>query len=112
MITMVETLGYFSAALAVVVILVNIITQVVKGFTYDKIPTRVVAFITAIVLCVAAVYVYCAVKSIPVAWYYVVGAIVGGFVAAYGAMYGYDNLYGELGKAIKNLLGGGKNGVQ
>ena len=41
MITMVETLGYFSAALAVVVILVNIITQVVKGLMYDKIPTRV-----------------------------------------------------------------------
>ena len=101
---MIETLGYFSAALAVVVVLVNIITQVVKGFTYDKIPTRVVAFVTAVLLCVAAV------KNVAITWYYVACALVGGFVAAYAAMYGYDNLYKELRSAVKNLLGGENNG--
>ena len=107
---MIETLGRFSAALAVIVALVNIITQAVKGFTYDKIPTRVIAFITAVVLCVATMCASCAVENVAITWYYVACAIVGGFVAAYAAMFGYDNLYKELRNAVKNLIGGKENG--
>ena len=106
----VETVGYFSAALAVLVVVVNIITQVIKGFTYDKIPTRVVAVIVSVALSLAAMFTLCAVKDLPVAWYYVVGSIVVGFIAAYGAMYGYDTLYKEFWNAIKNLIGGGNDG--
>lgn len=107
---MIETISYFSAALAVLVILANIITQVVKGFTYDKIPTRIVAVIVAMVLSIIAMVVWCLIHSVGIVWYYIAGAIIISFIVAYCAMYGYDNLYGEFVQAFKNLIGGGNNG--
>lgn len=107
---MIEDTSLLAGAFAVTVILTNIITQVIKGATWDKIPTRVVALITAEALSVAEAVIYCTATGVTERWQYILavaGAVVGGFVAAYAAMYGYDNLYGELAEAVKKLLHSG-----
>lgn len=103
---MIENLSIIAALFAAAVALVNIITQVVKQVTYDCVPTRVVAVIIAVTLCVAGVCAYCQIAGEGITWYIVVGAVAAGFVAAYCAMFGYDNLYNELAEAVKKITGG------
>ena len=78
--------------IGLLVALTNIITQVVKQVTWDKLPTNVVAVIVAMVLTVAAGIAYCQVKTVAITWYLVVGQVVGGFAVAYAAMFGFDKL--------------------
>lgn len=78
--------------IGLLVALTNIITQVVKQVTWDKLPTNVVAVIVAMVLTVAAGIAYCQVKTVAITWYLVVGLVVGGFAVAYAAMFGFDKL--------------------
>lgn len=78
--------------IGLLVALTNIITQVLKQVTWDKLPTNVVAVIVAMVLTVAAGIAYCQVKTVAITWYLVVGLVVGGFAVAYAAMFGFDKL--------------------
>ncbi len=78
--------------IGLLVALTNIITQVLKRVTLDKLPTNVVAVIVAMVLTVAAGIAYCQVKTVAITWYLVVGLVVGGFAVAYAAMFGFDKL--------------------
>lgn len=91
--------------LAILVILTNIIVQVIKDFSglKDK-PTKVVTTVIAIMLCVLGTIAYCEIFSIALAWYIIVASIILGFIVAYGAMFGFDNLYGDLLDKIKELL--------
>lgn len=100
----VEMISIGVALLGVLVALVNIITQVVKKFTYDKVPTRVIAVVVAVLLTVAIVVALCQIYVIPIEWYYIGAAVVIGFIVAYGAMFGYDNLYKELWSALKKVF--------
>jgi hypothetical protein len=83
--------------IGVLVALTNIIVQVLKQATWDKLPTNLVAVLVAMVLTVAAGLAYCQIKSVTVAWYLVASLIVGGFAVAYAAMFGYDKLKEALG---------------
>lgn len=76
----------------VLVIVTNIIVQVVKKVTWDKLPTNILATLVAIVLTLGAFFAYCQIKSITVAWYMVAAAAVLGFFVAYAAMFGFDKL--------------------
>ena len=76
----------------VLVIVTNIIVQVVKKVTWDKLPTNILATLVAIVLTLGAFFAYCQVKSITVVWYTVAAAVVLGFFVAYAAMFGFDKL--------------------
>lgn len=78
--------------IGLLVALTNIITQVLKRVTWDKLPTNVVAVIVAMVLSIAAGIAYCQVKTVAITWYLVVGLVVGGFAVAYAAMFGFDKL--------------------
>ncbi len=78
--------------LTVLVGLTNIITEVVKKITWDKIPSSLLAFIVAIVLSIAALFIYLAIMSYTFVWYYLVLAIIIGFMTAYAAMFGFDKL--------------------
>lgn len=91
--------------LAVLVIVTNIIVQVIKSFSglKDK-PTKVVATVVAIILCVGATIAYCQIANVVLAWYTVVASIILGFIVAYGAIFGFDNLYGEFLDKIKKLF--------
>ena len=74
------------------VTLTNIVVEVIKKITWDKLPTNLVATIVAEVLTLVTFFAYTSYKSINVVWYSVVSAIVVGIMVAYAAMYGFDKL--------------------
>lgn len=73
-------------------ILTNIVVQVIKGITYDKIPTNLLAFIVAFIVTGCAFYIWISVKGITVAIWMVIGAIGLAFAVALAAMFGFDKL--------------------
>ena len=93
------------------VVLTNIIVEVLKKFTWDKIPTNFLVVCIAIPLTVTAFYAWAAWSGITVVWYYVAGAVVLGFLVAYAAMFGFDKLREALSKvhALK-VQNGNENG--
>lgn len=73
-------------------ILTNIVVQVIKGITYDKIPTNLLAFIVAFIVTGCAFYVWISVEGITVASWMIVGTIGLAFAVALAAMFGFDKL--------------------
>lgn len=73
-------------------VLTNIIVQVVKKATWDKIPTNLVALVVAVLLTMAVFFAFAQTQSIKITWYLIVAALVVGFMVAYAAMFGYDKL--------------------
>ena len=73
-----------------ITVLTNIIVQVVKNITWDKIPTNLVALIVAEALTLASGGGYASIHAITITWYMVVAAIVVGLMSAYAAMFGFD----------------------
>jgi len=99
-----ESMLNWSAILSligVLVVLTNIIVQVLKKLTWDKLPTNILAVIIAMVLTLAAFFAYCQIKCIAIAWYMAVAAIVLGFLVAYAAMFGFDKLKEALAQLNK-----------
>ena len=78
-------------ALALMIV-TNIIVEVVKGLTWGKLPTNVLAFFVAMAVTLLAFFAMCQIAGVPVTWYMVVGAIVLGFFVCFAAMYGFDKL--------------------
>jgi len=76
----------------VLVVVVNIITQVLKKVTWDKLPTNVMAVVISMVVTLLAFFAYCQINSVAITWYLVAGAVVLGFLVAYAAMFGFDKL--------------------
>lgn len=76
----------------VLVIVTNIIVQVLKKLTWDKLPTNILATLVALLLTLAAFFAYCQINGITVVWYMVAAAVVLGFFVAYAAMFGFDKL--------------------
>ena len=75
-----------------ITVLTNIIVQVVKHITWDKLPTNFVALAVAELLTLATGGAYAQIHTIPITWYLVIGAVVVGFMSAYAAMFGFDKL--------------------
>ena len=67
--------------IGVLVALVNIITEVIKKLTWDKLPTSLVAAIISEVLTLVAFFAYIQIKDITL-----------GIMVAYAAMFGFDKL--------------------
>lgn len=76
----------------VLVVITNIMVQVLKRVTWDKLPTNILAVIISMALTLAAFFAYCQIKGVTVVWYMVVAAVVLGFFVAYAAMFGFDKL--------------------
>ena len=85
-------LTIFIPVLGALVALTNIIVQVAKKATWDKLPTNVVALAVAEALTIAAGIACCQIKAVAMTWYIVAALIVAGFMVAYAAMFGYDKL--------------------
>ena len=96
-------IGIISTALGVLVILTSALTELFKAM-FKALPVQITATIVALVLTVCTVIAYININGIGFEWYYLVGAIVAGFMVSYSAQFGYDKL-----KEILKLLGGGKN---
>lgn len=78
--------------IGVLVALTNIIVEVVKKVTWDKIPTNLLAVIIAIVLTLAVFFAWTSINNYAIVWYYIAGTVVVGILVAYAAMFGFDKL--------------------
>ncbi|NBH81009.1 hypothetical protein D3Z52_23480 [Clostridiaceae bacterium] len=87
--------------IGVLVVLTNIIVQVLKKVTWEKLPTNILAVAVSMALTLMAFFAYCQIKAIAVVWYMVAAAIVLGFMVSYAAMFGYDKLMEAIGKTGK-----------
>lgn len=88
-------MGILNTLLAVVfglMIVTNILVEVIKKVTWDKIPTNLLAVIVAEVLTMIFGIVYSQINSITISWHHVVGAIIVGLFVSYAAMFGFDKL--------------------
>ena len=85
------------AIIGALTVLTNIIVEVLKRATWEKMPTNLLAIIVAMVLTLVAFFGYMAFM-----WYYVAAAVVVGFAVAYAAMFGFDKLKEALGQIKKN----------
>lgn len=74
------------------VVLVNILTEVIKQVTQDKIPASLLALILSQVVTLCAFFAYSQIIGLAIMWFHIVAAIILGFIVAYAAMFGYDKL--------------------
>lgn len=74
----------------VLMVVTNIITEVLKGLVWQKLPTNILAFLVAMTVTLLAFFAVCQIMGIRVVWYMIVGAVVLGIFVAYAAMYGFD----------------------
>ena len=79
----------------------NIIVQVLKKLTWEKIPTNVLAFIVAMVVTLLGFFAVCQIMGWAVAWYMVAGAVSLGLFVCYAAMFGFDKLREALEQITK-----------
>ena len=87
-------------AALILTVATNIIVQVLKKLTWEKIPTNVLAFIVAMVVTLLAFFAVCEIMGWAVTWYMVAGAVALGLFVAYAAMFGYDKLREALEQII------------
>ena len=73
-------------------VVTNIITEVIKKLTWDKVPTNLLVVIIAEILTLASGSAYAQINGITIVWYHVAGAIVVGIFVSYAAMFGFDKL--------------------
>lgn len=106
-----EFLTNLATLCGVCIVGVNIIVEVLKSFWLKKETSRPVAVllvseaVSFFVMCM-----YCEIEHAVATPMMVSGVLVGGFFVAYGAMFGYDKLYGKLFDAVKNVFkNGGEN---
>ena len=77
-------------------IVTNIITEVIKKITWDKIPTNLLVVIISEILTLVSGAAYASINNIAIVWYHIVGAIVVGVFVSYAAMFGFDKLQQTL----------------
>jgi len=94
-----------AAAIMALIVLTNIFTQVIKKIVNkEEAPAQAVVFVIAEILTFIAVAILCTIFGLHIFWYYWILAFIMGVLVAYGAMFGYDNLYKQLATAITNLI--------
>ena len=73
-------------------VVTNIIVEVLKKLTWERLPTNILVFVVAMAVTLLAFFAMCQIAGVPVTWYMVVGAIVLGFFVCFAAMFGFDKL--------------------
>lgn len=68
----------------------NIITEVLKKLTWDKVPTNILVVAIAEGLTLGTGAAYAQIQNIPILWYHAAAALVVGLFVAYAAMFGFD----------------------
>ena len=79
-------------AALILTVTTNIIVQVLKKLTWEKIPTNILAFIVAMAVTLLAFFAVCQIMGWAVTWYMVAGAVALGVFVCYAAMFGFDKL--------------------
>ena len=72
---------------------VTIVTEFTKTWGFlDRIPTSLQVLAVSILVSVLGVVIYVQMQKAEMIWYYIVGAIVLGWIVAYVSMYGWEKL--------------------
>ena len=70
----------------------------------EKYPAQVVVFVIAEALTYLTMAIMCSILAVQILWYYWVLAFIVGVLVTYGAIFGYDNLYSQIGTAVMNFI--------
>lgn len=87
-----ENVSVILAIVFALMIVTNIITEVLKKVTWDKIPTNFLVMLIAEVLTLGSGAAYAQMNDISIVWYHIGGAVIVGIFVAYAAMFGFDKL--------------------
>lgn len=87
-----HNLATLIAIIGILVALTNIIVEVMKKVTWNKIPTNLLAVLVSLALTLVAFFAWTSYSGMTIVWYMVAAAIVVGFMVAYAAMFGFDKL--------------------
>lgn len=72
---------------------VTIVTEFTKTWGFlDRIPTSLQVLAVSMLVSVLSVVIYIQMREAEMIWYYIVGAIVLGWIVAYVSMYGWEKL--------------------
>ena len=72
---------------------VTIVTEFTKTWGFlDRIPTSLQVLMVSMLVSVLSVVIYVQMQKAEMVWYYIVGAIVLGWIVAYVSMYGWEKL--------------------
>lgn len=72
---------------------VTIVTELTKTWGFlDRIPTSLQVLAVSMLVSVLSVVIYIQMQKAEMIWYYIVGAIVLGWIVAYVSMYGWEKL--------------------
>ncbi len=101
----IEFLTNLAAVAGVCIAAVNVIVEVLKAFWLKEETSRPLAvFVTSELVAFFVVGAYCVLEGVKLDFMIGMGAFFGGFFVAYGAMFGYDKLYGEVFERLKETL--------
>ena len=82
-------------------VVTNIITEVIKKLTWDKIPTNLLVVIISEALTLISGAAYAEISKVNISWYHAIGAVIIGIFVAYSAMFGFD----KFKQAISQIKG-------
>lgn len=72
---------------------VTIVTEFTKTWGFlNRIPTSMQVLAVSMIVSVLSVVIYVQMQKATMVWYYIVGAIVLGWIVAYVSMYGWEKL--------------------
>jgi len=91
---LISNLALIITVIGGLVFLTSLITQVTKElWVFVNIPTVVQVTVTSILLSVITAIIYIQTQRMAFVWYYIVGAIILGFIVSFVATNGWDQLY-------------------
>ena len=101
-----KTLCISLIIVALLILAVQIITEIIKSVFKDKenIIYNLIVFGVSLFLTLVTVIAASQIVPFKLVLYIIVGAIVGSFFIAYGAMYGYDKLFKRVFESVKNAI--------
>lgn len=72
---------------------VTIVTEFTKTWGFlNRIPTSLQVLVVSMLVSILSVVIYVQMQKAEMIWYYIVGAIVLGWIVAYVSMYGWEKL--------------------
>ena len=80
-----------AATLFGLMLVTNVITQVLKQVTYNKIPTNLLAVLIAFVVTFACGYIYASTHQVAIEGWMIVSAVGESYIEAFTPKFGYDN---------------------
>lgn len=95
-------------AALILTVATNIIVQVIKKLTWNKIPTNILAVLVAMAVTLVAFFAVCQIVGWAVTWYMVAGAVALGLFVSYAAMFGFD----KLREALEQITNWGKTDTE